>query len=286
MTTKILYYFLLLPISLLPYSILILISEFLYLIIYKIGKYREKVVLSNLKNSFPEKSHQELEKIMINFYRHLCDIIIEIIKMLNTSKSFIDNRVTISNIELLDKYINRNKTVILVAGHFNNWEWVGQKISILKHKNWVAVYKPLNNKVFDKILKKARIQFGGIALNMDDSIRYIIQTKRKTQIIGIIADQNPVVNSSTKWHNFFGRQVPVFMGTERIARKMDYPVIFCNMKKTKRGIYKIFFEELEKNPKNTNEGDITRKYFNRLEKQIKTEPSQWLWSHRRWKHKN
>ena len=120
---------------------------------------------------------------------------------------------------------------------------------------------------------------------MDDSIRYIMQTKSDPQIIGIIADQNPVVNSSTKWHDFFGRKVPVFMGTERIARKMDYPVIFCNMQKTNRGRYKIFLEELEKNPKNTAEGDITRKYFNRLEKQIKTEPSQWLWSHRRWKHK-
>ncbi len=285
MITKILYYFLLLPISLLPYSILNLISDFLYFIIYKIVKYRKNVVLSNLKNSFPEKKHQDLEQIMINFYSHLCDIIIEIIKMLNISKTFINERVTITNIELLDKYINNNKTVLLVAGHFNNWEWVGQKISILKQKNWVAVYKPLNNKVFDNLLRKSRTQFGGVALKMDDSIRYIMQTKSEPQIIGIIADQNPVVNSSTKWHDFFGRKVPVFMGTERIARKMDYPVIFCNMQKTNRGRYKIFLEELEKNPKNTAEGDITRKYFNRLEKQIKTEPSQWLWSHRRWKHK-
>ena len=285
MITKILYYILVLPISFLPYHVLLLISEIIYLIIYKVIGYRKNIVFNNLKNSFPKKTNQELEQIMSDFYHHLCDLIIETIKMLNASKSFINERVNITNTELINKYLEKKKTVILVAGHFNNWEWVGQKLSISTKQNSVVIYKTLNNTYFDKLIKKVRTKFGAIAVSMNESMRYIIETKNRTQIICLIADQNPVVNISTRWYSFFGREVPVFMGAEKIAIKMNYPVIFCNMQKIGRGQYTIKFEELEPNPKSTVEGEITKRYLERLEKQIKENPNQWLWSHRRWKHK-
>ena len=285
MITKILYYILVLPISLLPYPILQLISRIIYLIIYKIIGYRRDVVIYNLKNVFPNQDKQEINKMVSEFYFHLSNLIIEIIRMITASKSFINKRVVFKNIELLNQYADKKQTILLVFGHFNNWEWVGQKLSISAQQKSVGIYKPLTNKIFDDLLKKARTKFGAIAVSMQESMRYILKTKKETQIIGVIADQNPVINNTTKWITFFDEEVPVFMGAERIAKKMDYPVIFCDMQKIKNGKYTVNFEELEINPTSTNEGEITKCYIRRLEKQIKENPSQWLWSHRRWKHK-
>ena len=285
MSSRILNYILFQPFFSISYRFTYLFSNILYLIIYKLIGYRKEIIIDNLKKSFPDKNTKEIKKIVSEFYRHLCNLIIEIGKMTTSSKSFINKRVTISNVQLINNYADKNQTIILVAGHFNNWEWIGQKISICAKQKSVGIYKPLSNKKLDKILKNARTRFGAIAVSMQESIRYIIKTKSNTQIIGIIADQNPVVNSTTKWFSFFGREVPVFMGIEKIAKKMNYPVVFCDMQKVKKGKYKITFENLEKNPRNTAEGEITKRYIQRLEKQIKAEPSQWLWSHRRWKHK-
>ena len=285
MITRALYYILVLPISYLPINILYLFTDILYLIIYKLIGYRKEVVFTNLKNSFTEKTEKEITEISTVFFRQLFNLIMEVIKMMSASKSFYDNRVKITNPQLINNYAEKNQTIILVFGHFNNWEWVGQKLSISAKQNIVGIYKPLNNRKLDKILRKARTKFGAIAVSMEESIRHIIKTKNDTQIIGIIADQNPVVNSTTKWQSFFGRDVPIFIGAEKIAKKMNYPVVFCDMQKINRGKYYITFEDLEVNPKNTNDGEITKNYFKRLEKQIKENPSQWLWSHKRWKHK-
>jgi len=242
------------------------------------------VVFSNLANSFPEKTENEIIKNSNDFFKHFSEIITEIIKMISANKLLFNNRIVVKNLELIDNYADQNQTIILVCGHFNNWEWAGQILSISAKQKVVSIYKPLNNKKLDNFLKKIRTKFGAIAVSMEESMRYILKTKTETQVICIIADQNPVVNSNTKWNSFFGREVPVFMGVEKIAKNMNYPVIFCDMQKNEKGKYTITFENLELNPKNTDEGEITKTYFARLEKQIKENPGQWLWSHKRWKH--
>ena len=283
MITSILYYILFLPISFLPLRILYIFSHIFYVIIKLFG-YRKEVVFSNLANSFPEKTENEIIKNSNEFFKHFSEIITEIIKMISANKLLFNNRIVVKNLELIDNYADQNQTIILVCGHFNNWEWAGQILSISAKQKIVSIYKPLNNKKLDDFLKKIRTKFGAIAVSMEESMRYILKTKTETQVICIIADQNPVVNSNTKWNSFFGREVPVFMGVEKIAKNMNYPVIFCDMQKNEKGKYTIAFENLELNPKNTDEGEITKTYFARLEKQIKENPGQWLWSHKRWKH--
>ena len=285
MITKILYYILVLPISLLPYKILNLFSKVLFFIVIKFIRYRKDVVINNLKIAFPSKKCKEINLITKNFYIHLCNILLENIKMISASKSFFNKRVSFCNPELLNKYFDEKQTIIMVAGHFNNWEWIGQKISISAKQKWVSIYKPINNKIIDEILKKVRSRFGALNVSMNESLRYILKTKNITQIIGIIADQNPVINKTTTWIKFFNKEVPVFIGAEKIARKMGYPVIFCDIKNNGIGKYNVKFEELELNPKETKEGYITKLYIKRLEEQIKNNPAKWLWSHRRWKHK-
>jgi len=239
----------------------------------------------NLSISFPNRSAKELSVISKKFFKHFFNIIVEVIKMISASKSFINDKVILQNQELIDGYAEKKQTIILVFGHYNNWELVGQKLSICAKQQVVGIYKPLANKTFDKLLKTARTKFGAIAVSMEKSMRYILKTKHECQIIGLIADQNPLVNASTYWLPFFGKMVPVFMGIEKIAKKMNYPVVFCDMQKLGNGKYTISFEVLEEYPIQTDNTQITKHYFERLEEQIRKQPSHYLWTHKRWKHK-
>ena len=131
---------------------------------------------------------------------------------------------------------------------------------------------------------KIRSRYNIDVVEMNDLVKYIFGNK-KCKMIALISDQNPIVNEKTKWISFFNHQVPVADGPERIAKKFNYPVLFCDIQKVNNGYYNITFEILEDNPQESKDGDITKKFFKRLEKQINDDPNNYLWSHNRWKHK-
>ena len=269
--------------SLLPIKILRLISISTYFINKYFIRYRLNIVTQNLKIAFPLKNKSEIKILRDNFFKYFFNTIFEIIKSINVSKRFIDQNVRINNPELLNNYLNENKSVILLSGHYNNWEWLGAKISSFYGPQFVAIYKKLNNKFFDTLISNYRKKFGGEIVNMKESYRFFIKNKKNQKIIGIIADQNPVINDKTKWVPFFNKKVPVFFGAENLAKKLNCPVLFCNMQ-FNNGKYTISFEVLSENPNDNSTGEITTKYFKLLEKQIKLQPERWLWSHRRWRH--
>ena len=269
--------------SFLPVSALRLISISTYFINKYFFKYRFNVVIQNLKIAFPNKNITEIKILRDNFFKYFFNTIFEIIKSTNVSMRFIDQNVKINNPEVLNTYIKKNRSVILLSGHYNNWEWLGAKISTFYNPQFVAIYKKLNNKIIDIFIRNYRKRFGGEIVNMEDSYRYFIKYKNEQKIIGIIADQNPVINDKTKWISFFNKKVPVFFGAENLAKKLNCPVLFCNMQ-FKNNIYTISFELLTETPNENSAGEITTKYFKLLEKQINLQPERWLWSHRRWRH--
>jgi len=263
------------------------ILRFVAYIIYHINnlffRYRYKIVERNLKIAFPSFSNKKHQEIKEKFYRRFFNVLMEIIKMYSISSRFINKKVIFENTEVINKYLDKNQSIILLSGHYNNWEWVGQKLALSTDKEVVVIYKKLNNLILNNFLLKIRSKFGANPISMKESIRYLLKTKNTCQIIGIIADQNPIVNDTTKWINFLNNETPVFLGPEKIAKKMNYPVLFCNMKINSDNIYSIKFEVISEEP--SNDQKITEKYFNFLEKQIKENPQYWLWSHNRWKHK-
>jgi len=271
--------------SLLPLSFLRLIFYFLYFINKYIFKYRYSTVLHNLTIVFPNKDIIELEVLRDLFYKHFFNLIAEIVKLMSASKSFINKEVEIVNPEIIEQFLAKNKSVILLSGHYNNWEWGFTKVALSFNKPCVGIYKTINSKLINNILMRIRQRFGTRLISMQDSVRYIINNKENCQIIGIIADQNPVVDQTTNWMSFFGEKVPVFMGAEKLAKKLDFPVIFGKMEKDIFNKYYIKFEVIESNPRNSLDGNITKNYFERLEEQINNQPLYWLWTHRRWKHK-
>ena len=269
--------------SYLPLSVLYLISDFLFLILYHIVKYRRKVVFDNLKNSFPNRSNIELRLIEKEFYYYLADLIVETIKLVTASEHDILKRFTINNLDLVRKFEEQNQSYLMAASHYGNWEW-NTLISPLAFKaQTLIIYKELTNKSFDTFLKNVREKSGVKMVTMKSSFRAIIKHKNELTNTVFAADQTPAHLEAQILIDFLNQKTLVFYGLEKTARATNYPVIFCDLKRVKRGYYAADFKLVTENPSLEPENAITKKYFSLLEDRINDEPAYWLWSHKRWK---
>jgi len=273
-------------IALLPFPLFYMVSDGICFLLYRVIGYRKKVVYENLKNSFPEKSHAELKKIEKQFYHYLCDLFLETLKTLTISKeeaikrcAFNDNTKRIFK-ELYDQ----KKSSILVMGHYGNWEWAGNSFSLINPQQLYVIYHPLTNKHFDKLMYDMRTRFGSRLYAMKDTMREMIRNRNEINTTAFIADQTPSPDNAY-WTTFLNQDTPVFWGTEKIAQKLNYPVVYVTVNRIKRGYYEVNTEYLVHEPKNTAEGEISELHTRKLEKDIIAQPEIWLWSHRRWKHK-
>jgi len=283
-------YYIVLPIlyiiSLLPFPVLYLLSDVIFFIVYYLFGYRKKVVYRNLKNSFPHKSEDELLKIQRDFFRHFCDLILETLKTLTITKSQIIKRCQFTNrtIELFNELNSREQSCILVMGHFGNWEWAGSAFSLTFKQQLYVIYHPLRNKNFNNLVYRMRTRFGTKLYAMRDTVREMLKNKQETNATAFIADQTPAPESAY-WTTFLNQETPVFWGTEKIAQKLNYPVVYVTINKTKRGYYSINASYLIMDPKFSKEGEISELHTRKLEDDINLQPENWLWSHKRWKHK-
>jgi KDO2-lipid IV(A) lauroyltransferase len=273
-------------ISLLPFPIFYLLSDGICFLLYRIIGYRKTVVYDNLKNSFPEKTQEELKEIERKFYHYLCDLFLETLKTLTISKkeaikrcSLNENTKTIFN-QLHDK----KQSCILVMGHYGNWEWAGNSFSLLNPQQLYVIYHPLSNKHFDKLMYDMRSRFGTKLYAMKDTLREMIRNRNEINATAFIADQTPSPEGAY-WTTFLNQDTPVFWGTEKIAQKLNYPVVYVTVNRLKRGYYEVNAEYLVTEPKNTSEGEISELHTRKLEMDIIAQPEIWLWSHRRWKYK-
>jgi Kdo2-lipid IVA lauroyltransferase/acyltransferase len=284
-------YYLTLPfiylLSLLPFPILYLVSDGLYVILYYVIGYRKEVVLQNLRNSFPNKSEAEIKKIRKDFYHYLCDLTLETFKTLTISKTTMLKHCSINpeTLKLFTKLAEENKSFILVMGHWGNWEWAGNSFSMLcKHQLYV-IYHPLSNKYFDGLIYRMRTRFGTKLIAMKDTYREMSGKRDELNATAFIADQTPSPEGAF-WTKFLNQDTPIFKGTEKIAQRMNYPVVYGRVKKLKRGYYEISAEVLFENPAKTQPDEISKSHTKSLENDIIAQPEIWLWSHRRWKHKS
>ena len=273
-------------ISILPFPLLYLVSDIVFMLMYHVIGYRKKVVTHNLKNSFPEKTEKDILELRRKFYRYLCDLMLETFKTLSISKATMKQRCTVDNesIVLLNKYADQKKSIVLVLGHLGNWEWGGNAFSLYCKHPLFVIYHPLENKFFNHLIIGMRTRFGTKLIEMKNSFRDMVKMKNGITATAFIADQTPQPDNA-HWINFLNQDTPVFKGTEVIARKLNYPVLFISIKKTGRGYYELFAELLCEDPASTIEGELTAMHTKKLESEILKSPENWLWSHRRWKHK-
>lgn len=271
--------------SLLPIQILYLISKIIRFIVYDILCYREKVVIDNIQNTFIEKSQTEVIKLKNNFYDYFFELIVEIIKLLSISKDELNKRFTFSNINVIKQALKKNKSVIVVVGHYGNWEWALRSASNLIDTKIIGVYKRINNTIFEWLLLKIRSNTNVLPVEIKSLPRELVNNNEK-KIYAMVADQSPTLEQSNVRINFLNRDTLVYTGVEKISKKYNMPVFYLNIKLTSKGYYESSFEEINSKNINGKKIEITKEFFSKLENQIKSEPRLWLWSHKRWKHTN
>ncbi|WP_290253738.1 lysophospholipid acyltransferase family protein [Aequorivita aurantiaca] len=259
-------------------------SSALYILVYYVVGYRKKVVMENLALVFPQKTQRERNQIAQKFYKHLCDIIFETIKAFTISEKEIRKRFVVTNAEILDNYYENDRSILLMAGHYGNWEWSGILNKLMQHQAH-AVYKPLDSQQFDALVKKTREHFGGIIVSNKKIVGVLFRKWKKgvKTLTYILSDQTPKAGAYKHRDTFMGIDVPVFTGTEELAKKLDFSVLYLKVEKEKRGYYTATFVPLADNPKEYDDFQITRMFFDALEIQIREKPEYYLWSHKRWK---
>ena len=272
--------------SVLPFPILYLFSDFVYFILFYVVGYRKEIVRQNLQRSFPEKSQEEILALRKKFYRYFCDLFLETFKTLTISKESMLKHCFMSaeTKHLFDTLNEQKQSCIIVMGHFGNWEWGGNTFSLTCKQPLYVIYHPVSNPYFDNLLKKMRQRFATRLIPMKETFREMAANRSQVSATAFIADQTPPPENAY-WTTFLNQDTPVFWGTERIARKLNYPIVYLSIHRVRRGYYEMKAEMLCGNPATTSDGEISDLHTRRLEQDINNQPEIWLWSHRRWKHK-
>lgn len=272
--------------ALLPFRALYVVSDVFCFLMQHIVHYRRRVVRTNLRNSFPEKSETELREIERKFYHYICDYMLEEVKTLRMSFKELCRRMEYGNKEEFLTMIEKHGGIVLLIPHYANFEWIIGMGAIMHSDDIpIQVYKPLHNKYLDQMFKRIRARFGGYNVPKHSTAREVIKLLRdgKRVAIGLITDQSPNPNEAHHWTTFLHQETGFMDGAERIAKLFDFPVFYCELQKQGRGYCKVLFDLITETPKQTANGEITELFARRLEQTIRKEPSCWFWSHKRWK---
>lgn len=274
-------------VSRLPFFILYAIADFLFVISFYVVRYRRKMVWKNLSNSFPHKSVEELKAIEKQFYKNLCDYAVEMLKLITISKEELGKRVVFKNPEVANQYINSGQSLLNLASHHFNWEWLLAAGSFVLPGQMDFVYQPVNSNFFDKLSLYSRTRFGAHAIRRDAVAREVIKRKNIVRNIAIVGDQYPGYQHDKKYPITFLHQPTVFFyGSIQLAILTQYPVFYYAMRKVRRGYYETNIIELGKPPYAAGDSTIVENYVRAIEKLIEENPAGWLWSHNRWKQRH
>ncbi|GLU44685.1 lysophospholipid acyltransferase family protein [Allomuricauda sp. NBRC 101325] len=283
----ILVYPLLWLISRLPFKVIYFISDGVYALLYYVIGYRKKVVRNNLELVFPEKSIKERLAIEKKFYKHMCDMFLEMIKTMGISKKEIQKRFTVTNIEVLHDLEDKGINTMLMLPHYASWEWVLSLNLQIKSKGY-GIYQKIQNKYFDKMVRDIRSKFNTQLISTKES-RKILKAANESKeltMVGIISDQSPMVGRAKYWTEFMGIMVPAHVGGEEICKHNNFVPVYLKVKKLKRGYYQGTFKVLFDDPTVVPDYKITDAFLQETEKSILEAPEYYFWTHKRWKHRN
>ncbi|MGJ8761617.1 MAG: lysophospholipid acyltransferase family protein [Polaribacter sp.] len=280
-------YPLILLLSILPMRVLYIISDFFFFLVYYVFRYRKEVVLANLHLAFPEKSEDEIALISKKFFKHFTDLVVESVKYFSISEKEIKKRYKFLNPELVDNYSKKKRGIIIVGAHQANWEW-STSMPLALETTILGAYTKIQNKYYEKAIKKSRKRFGIDGYKTSETILNIqknIDNNLQAAYI-LLSDQSPQPHKTYYWSEFFGVKVPIHTGAEMLAKKFDFVVINYVARKVKRGYYEIEFQLITETPRDFDDYQITDKYTKVTEENIRLQPELYLWSHKRFKHKD
>jgi KDO2-lipid IV(A) lauroyltransferase len=270
--------------SRLPLSVLYFFSDFLFVVSFYVIRYRRAMVKRNLSNSFPEKSRQELQKIEKQFYSNLCDYALEMLKLVTMSKEELSRRMVFKDQAVLEKYASENQSILFLASHQFNWEWILVSASINFPMAIDFVYQPVNSKFFNDLTLYIRTRFGAYPIKRDEVARELVKRKHVVRGLASVADQYPGYGRDKKFiTHFLNQETAFFMGTNQLALLTQYPALYYPIKKIKRGYYEAYPVVIAAPPYSRTSETVIEQYVSVVEKVIRENPAGWLWSHNRWK---
>lgn len=269
----------------LPDFIFYQISNLFFVITYHLVAYRRKVVMNNLQKAFPNLERRERRRIARKYYRHMCDLILESATCHFYPESRARRVMEYLNPEVLDELYQKGKMLMAVTGHYGNWEYLNT-LPMATQYPFLGIYKPLKNKYFDRMTRQTRAKWGCIPIEMEKVARYLMNysSEKQPAMTLFLADQRPLFRHIQYWTEFLGQPTPLYLGTEKLARKLDAAVVFFKIRKPKRGHYTMEVEVITEDPRSMEPYELTKAHVKILENMIRERPDLWLWSHRRWKH--
>ncbi|WP_116788134.1 lysophospholipid acyltransferase family protein [Flavobacterium psychrotrophum] len=274
-------------ISILPFRLLYLLSDAVYVIVYYIIGYRKKTVRKNFALALPHLNATERKVLEKKFYHHFCDNFAEMAKALSISQKEIKQRFVFTNFEVVHELEKQGKSIAMLVGHYASYEWLLQmNTNFISHTGY-GIYKPMRNKYFDRLVRKIRGRFKAELIG----VREVVPTMRQNArtgvkgVYGFITDQSPLKNSAIHWGDFFGMEVPIHVGGEMLSKKLGLNMIFAKIEKVKRGHYSCTFIPVEGNLKEIPNYEISDRFMKMLEAQILEKPEYYLWTHKRFKHR-
>ncbi|MFN5169807.1 MAG: lysophospholipid acyltransferase family protein [Cyclobacteriaceae bacterium] len=276
--------FLLRLLSRLPFWFLYLLSDFLFFLIYHVIHYRREMVQKNLRNAFPQFDAEHVKRIEREFYHNMADYAVEMLKLLTISEKEFRNRLKLVNTDLMDRIKGSHESFFGLTSHQFNWEWALAGTILQAPLPLDFVYQPVKIELFERFSLASRTRFGGHAIKRDEVARELFKRRANPKIIGLAADQYPGMDRDKRYATTFLNQETVFFdGTNQLAVLMQYPVLFFNTRKVKRGYYEVTIELLTEPPYAKGDTQVVEKYARKLERAILENPANWLWSHDRWK---
>ncbi|MEI7727437.1 MAG: lysophospholipid acyltransferase family protein [Bacteroidota bacterium] len=281
--TYLVFRFFILLFRFIPFRLLFGFADFIFYLVFYIVGYRKKVVFDNLRNSFPEKPESEINRIAKAFYHHFADMVIESLKAFTMTEEAVIRRYKFDEVSIPDEFYQNGRSVIVVAGHYGNWEWAGIAAGKQMLHKPVGFYKPLSNIFIDRYIQKTRVQGRANLASIVKTAETFKTDYGEPAAFYMVADQSPSSARLAYWVNFLNQETAVLHGPEKYARVHNFPVVFASVKKVKRGYYTVDFKMLEPEPNQTKTGEITGRFMKMLEEVIVSNPEYYLWSHRRWK---
>jgi Kdo2-lipid IVA lauroyltransferase/acyltransferase len=270
--------------SLLPLLLLYLLSDFAAFLVGDIIRYRRRVILDNLLKAFPEKTEAERKRIARSFYHHFADSFIETLKLLSASDRFIQRHFAVDNPELYEQYFAQGRKGQLHLGHIFNWELANLSMPLQTAYTFIVIYMPLTNKIFDRLFTRLRSRTGTVLVSATQTRKEMLPYRNQSYLLTLVADQSPGDPANAYWLNFFGHPAAFVRSPERGARAGNIPVFFAYIYRKKRGYYGVWVTVASENPNQLPEGELTRRYAAFMEDCVRKDPTNYLWSHKRWKY--
>ena len=263
-----------------------LLSDILYLIVYYLVGYRRRVVRANLAACFPDAGKPELRRIERRFYRNLSDLLVEgVYNVLFATPPYLKRHYRITNRQLVDRYYEQGRTVVLMSAHMGNWEYMVSSLNMQLLHHGIGVGKPLDDKSMAAYITRRRTRYGTQVVDQTDVRQHVafFDAHRVPCALMMLSDQSPSNPHRSYWTTFLGRDTAFLYGAEHFARKYNYPVLYYSVRRVRRGWYEVTFSTLCEHPLEVPQYSIVEKYARTLEQEIRERPADWLWSHRRWK---